>query len=119
MDKSYKISISEKSEVPQKHDSEIGQLTIDVHQTPDEIVIESMIAGINPDELRISANKDSVTIKGVRERKQKEERKNYLYQETYYGEFSRTVFLPEKVSAKNATAEYEDGALTIRLPKIK
>lgn len=95
-----------------------GQLTIDVYQTPEEIIVESPIAGVNPDELDISITSESVTVKGKRERERKVRDEDYFYQECYWGKFSRSVILPQEVDAERAEANIKNGVLTIRLPKI-
>lgn len=100
-------------------ESEEGQLTLDVFQDGDYIVIKSTIAGVKPEDLDVTVNNDMVTIKG--ERKQDEEvlESNYYYQELYWGPFSRSVILPAEVDADQAQAEMDNGILTIRLPKRK
>lgn len=95
-----------------------GQLTIDVYQTPEEIIVESPIAGVNPDELDISITSESVTVKGKRERERKVRDEDYFYQECYWGKFSRSVILPQEVDAERAEAGIKNGVLTIRLPKV-
>ncbi len=95
-----------------------GQLTIDVYQTPAEIIVESPIAGVAPDALDISITSETVTIKGKREREQHIRTEDYVYQECYWGKFSRSVVLPQEVDADNAEASIKNGVLTIRLPKI-
>lgn len=99
-------------------DSE-GQLTIDVYQTPAEIVIKSTIAGVNPDDLDITITNDMVTIKGRREKDETIASGDYYYQECYWGAFSRSVILPVDVEAEKADASMKNGILTIRLPKIE
>ena len=96
-----------------------GQLTIDVYQTDKEIVIQSAIAGIEPENLDITIENDLVIIKGNRERKFVEEKKNYFYQECYWGRFSREIILPAEVDSSRAKATMEKGVLTIRIPKIE
>lgn len=95
-----------------------GQLTIDVYQTPAEIVVESPIAGVNPDDLDISITNEGVTIRGKRERIERVREEDYFYQECYWGRFSRSVVLPQEVDAENAEATIKNGVLVIRLPKI-
>ena len=95
-----------------------GQLTIDVYQTPSEIVVESPIAGVNSDDLDISISSESVTIRGKREHEEKVKDDDYFYQECYWGKFSRSVTLPQEVDAENAEASIKNGVLTIRLPKL-
>lgn len=96
-----------------------GQLTIDVYQTDKEIVIQSAIAGIEPEDLDITIENDLVIIRGNRERKFTEEKKNYFYQECYWGRFSREIILPAEVDSSRAKATMEKGVLTIRIPKIE
>lgn len=97
-------------------DSE-GQLTIDVYQTDNEIVIKSTIAGVKPEDLDVSINNDMVTIRGDRRNDEVVEGENYYYQECYWGTFSRSVILPVEVIADKAEAQMKNGILTIRLPK--
>jgi len=96
-----------------------GQLTIDVYQTPSDIVIKSTIAGVNPDDLDISITNDMVTIKGKREKDTEVTEGDYYYQECYWGSFSRSIILPVDVEAERAEASLKNGILSIRLPKIE
>jgi len=96
---------------------EEGQLTLDVFQTPTEIIIKSTIAGVKPEDLDISINNDMVTIRGLREKEEEISQKDYYYQELYWGSFSRSVILPVEVDADEAQASMKNGILTIRLPK--
>jgi HSP20 family protein len=96
-----------------------GQLTVDVYQTNGEIVIQTAIAGVKPEELDISIENDMVTIRGARERAFEKEEKNYFYQECYWGRFSREIILPAEVDGPRAEATMKEGILTIRIPKIE
>ena len=95
-----------------------GQLTIDVFQTEDDVVIQSTIAGVSDKDLDISVTNDMVTIKGTRTPEQKVRSSDYYYQELYWGAFSRSIILPVDVDADNAKASMKNGILTIRLPKL-
>lgn len=94
-----------------------GQLTIDVYQTENDIVIKSTIAGVKPEDLDVSINNDMVTVKGERKNEEVVENGNYYYQECYWGSFSRSVLLPVDVIPEKADASLKNGILTIRLPK--
>jgi len=94
-----------------------GQLTIDVYQTENDIVIKSTIAGVKPEDLDVSINNDMVTVKGERKNEEIVENGNYYYQECYWGGFSRSVLLPVDVIPEKADAALKNGILTIRLPK--
>ncbi len=95
-----------------------GQLTIDVFQTEDDVIIQSTIAGVSDKDLDISVTNDMVTIKGTRMPEQKVRPSDYYYQELYWGAFSRSIILPVDVDADNAKASMKNGILTIRLPKL-
>jgi HSP20 family molecular chaperone IbpA len=95
-----------------------GQLTIDVYQNPNEIVVESTIAGVDPENLDVNITPDSVTIRGKREKERKIADEDYFYQECYWGKFSRSVILPQEVNADESEATLKNGVLTIRMPKI-
>ena len=99
--------------------TENGILTLDVFQKDNEIVIKSAIAGVGGKDLDISITNDSVTIEGTRKEEEKEEDKNYFYQELNWGSFSRKVILPEEVNPDAAKATLKNGILTITLPKAK
>lgn len=95
-----------------------GQLTIDVYQTPTEIIVESAVAGVEPDDLDINVTSDSITVKGRRHREAEVKEENYFYQECYWGKFSRSVILPQEVDADAAYASFKNGILTVHLPKL-
>ncbi len=94
-----------------------GQLTIDVYQTDDDIVIKSTIAGVKPEDLDVNINNDMVTVRGERKQDEDIDPENYYYQECYWGPFSRSVILPVEIIADKAEATMKNGILTLRLPK--
>lgn len=94
-----------------------GQLSVDVYQTEKEIIVKSTIAGVKPEDLKISLHHDMLSIKGFRHLDKKINPKNHLYQECYWGPFSRSIILPFNVDNKNINAEIENGLLTITLIK--
>lgn len=95
-----------------------GQLTVDVYQTPEEIVIKTMVAGVKPDDLDVSITRDMVTIKGKREELRTTNEEDYFHKELYWGAFSRAVLLPNEIEPEEATATEKHGLLVITLPKI-
>lgn len=94
-----------------------GQLAIDVFQTEKKIIVKSTIAGVRPEDLKISLHHDLLTIKGHRQIKEEIKDEDYLYQECYWGSFSRSIILPSEVDNKRVEAELENGVLTITLYK--
>jgi HSP20 family protein len=102
-----------------KEDFEEGQLSIDVYETEKNIIIKSTIAGVKPEDLDITIDNDMLTIRGHRHDEEEEKDRNYLYQECYWGSFSRSVILPVEVDAKKIDAALENGVLTVTLKKVK
>lgn len=94
-----------------------GQLTVDVFQDDTNIVIQSTIAGVSPDDLDVSITNDMVTIRGERRRSYDVDSEDYFYQECYWGTFSRSIILPVEIDADRAEAKIKNGILTIRIPK--
>lgn len=100
------------------HNDEDGQLIIDCYKTPHSFVIQAVVAGVKQDDLDVAISRDMVTIRGKRSRSNSMSSGDYLYQELYWGSFSRSVALPEEVDVDNSEAVLKSGVLTITLPKI-
>jgi HSP20 family protein len=98
-------------------DEQEGQLTVDVYQTPEFIVVKSTIAGVKPDDLDVSITNDMVTIRGTRRHDEEVTEEDYFYRECYWGSFSRSIILPVDIVSEKADASLKDGILTIRIPK--
>ena len=90
---------------------------IDMYQTDNEVVVKAALPGIKADEVQINVNNDVLTIRG--ETKHEEEQKNQAWhiRERGWGAFERSVMLPTGVVADRANADFENGILTITLPK--
>jgi HSP20 family protein len=95
-----------------------GELTVDVYQTSDDIIVKTMIAGVKPDDIEVNITRDMVTIKGKRSEDDDASSQDYFHRELYWGSFSRTIMLPEEIEVEDAEAIEKHGLLTIRLPKI-
>jgi HSP20 family protein len=102
----------------EEEDDADGQLAVDVYQTPEEIVVRSVVAGIDPNDLHISISRDMVIIKGAREDTSECAEDDFFHKELYWGSFSRTVLLPAEIEVDEGVAKANNGLLTIRLPKI-
>lgn len=97
---------------------EDAQLSIDVYQTPGEIILQTMVPGVRPEDLSIEIGRDIVTITGRREENRAITDDNYFVRELYWGAFSRTVTLPQEIDPEGAQAVEKHGLLLIKLPKI-
>ena len=95
-----------------------GELSVDVHQNEDEVIIKTMVAGVNPNNIEVNVTRDMVTIRGERQNEHEVRGDDYFHRELYWGAFSRTIMLPCEIEAEETTAKAENGLLTITLPKI-
>ena len=95
-----------------------AELTVDVFQTPDTIVIKAMVAGVDPDDLDVSITRDLITIRGKRKEERAVRDEDFFVRELYWGSFSRTITLPEEIDVDNAEAVEKHGLLILKLPKV-
>lgn len=100
-----------------KLDEETPGLAIDMYESDNELVIQSMIAGITPENLHISVTRDTVTLGGRRTAHDVPD-EHYVTRELYWGEFSRIIELPFPIDTDGAEAVEKYGLLIIRLPKL-
>ena len=94
-----------------------GQLTVDVYQTPSDIIVESAIAGVDPEDIDVNVTADSISIRGARKREKTVREEDYIYQECYWGKFGRSIILPQEVDPDGANVKFKNGILTVTLPK--
>ncbi len=104
--------------IEEEEEDKDGELTVDVYQTADMIVVKAMIAGVYPEDLDISITRDLITIRGVREEERSAKEDDYFIRELYWGSFSRTITLPEEIDVDEAEAVEKHGLLILKLPKL-
>jgi HSP20 family protein len=95
----------------------MGTPAIDMYQTDNDVVVKASIPGIKAEEVQINVTGDVLTLKG--EIKQEEERTDRAWhiREQRFGSFERSIALPTEVKSDKAEAVFENGILTITLPK--
>jgi HSP20 family protein len=116
-DEEEELEVEEKSDWINNAPEE-GELTVDVYQNPNEIIIKSMVAGVKPEDLDVSITRDMVTIKGKRETERTVADDDYFHRELYWGSFSRNIVLPQEIDVDGAEAIEKHGLLILRLPKL-
>lgn len=92
---------------------------VDMYQTDDEIVVKAALPGIKADEVQINVTGELLTLKGEVKHEEEKEEKAWHIREQRYGSFERAIALPTDVVADKAKADFEDGILTITLPKAE
>jgi HSP20 family protein len=94
-----------------------GGFPIDVYQDKDNLVVKAALPGVKPEEVDITVADNILTISGEHREEQETNEEDYLYRESYYGTFSRSLALPIKVKGDKAEAAFEEGVLTLTMPK--
>ncbi len=96
-----------------------GSLPLDVYQTDNEVIVKASLPGFKPEEVDISITGDTLSIKGEHKEESETKKEDYLLKERRYGSFSRTVTLPVEIQSEKAEAVFENGVLTLTLPKAE
>lgn len=92
---------------------------VDVYQDKDNVIVETPLAGIDPDKVDITIENDVMTISGSTEEKKEVKREDYYRKEVREGRFSRSIILPMSVKAEKAEATSDKGMLKIVIPKAE
>lgn len=101
-----------------EEENEEAELAVDVYKTPTEIIVQTMVAGVKPEDLEISIGRDMLTIVGKREEYRTIDEGNYFTKELYWGKFSRTISLPQEIEPEKVEATEKHGLLTIKMQKV-
>jgi HSP20 family protein len=92
---------------------------VDMYQTDDEVVVKVALPGFKADEVQINVTGDVLSLRGDLKREQEEKDKAWHIREHRWSSFERSVALPTQVKADGANADFENGILTITLPKAE
>jgi HSP20 family protein len=106
---------------PSFTDGGFGEMApaLDVRDAGDAYVVETELPGVNPDDVEVLIEGRTLTIKGRFAEDREEDSGNYLLRERRRGQFMRAVALPGMVEVDQVKSKFEDGELTITLPKAE
>lgn len=92
---------------------------LDVYEQKDDLIVKAEIPGLTKDEIDISLEGNTLTIKGEKKKEEEIKEEDYYRCERMFGAFSRSVELPVEVQADKVNASFKNGVLEIRLPKTE
>ncbi|NMB95883.1 MAG: Hsp20/alpha crystallin family protein [Clostridiaceae bacterium] len=92
---------------------------VDVYQTENDVIVKAEIPGVSKEDLNIYIDENSIRLSGQAKKDTEFKDENVYRSERYYGSFSRTIPLPAEVKTEQAKAEYEDGILSIIVPRTE
>ena len=111
--------LNESRNLPVASEDTIWMLPLDVSETEDAFIVKASIPGVNPDDIDISLADNVLTIKAeIKDEKEIEDAKYHL-KERRFGVYSRAITLPTAVDADKVEAVYENGVLTLTIPKAE
>jgi len=90
---------------------------VDIYENGDNLVLKAELAGINPDDVEIRVENNTLYLKGKRKFEKEVKEQNYHRVERSYGTFARSFSLPNSVDADKVAANFKDGVLTLTMPK--
>ncbi|MDI6644263.1 MAG: Hsp20/alpha crystallin family protein [Methanobacteriaceae archaeon] len=93
--------------------------SMDVMETEESIIIKTDLPGVNKDDININLTEDSIDIKAKFEEESEVSDANFIKKERKYGEAQRSMVLPSKIKVKEASAKFDNGILTVELPKVE
>ncbi len=96
-----------------------GMPAIDMYQTDDDVIVKATVPGMKPEDIQISVTGDTLTLKGETQEETDNKEKAYHIRERRWGSFERTITLPTAVRSDKAQADFENGVLSIKLPKAE
>jgi HSP20 family protein len=94
-----------------------AELAVDMYETTDQVVVKTALPGVNPNDVEITVTGDTLTIRGESKEETESKEENYLRRERRMGSFSRSVSLPNGLQTEKAEATFENGMLTLKIPK--
>ena len=111
--------IIQQTTVPSPHKQvEEKQLSVDVYQTENTLVVLAPIAGAKLSDISITITDDVLTIRGQRSNGEANIHPNAYYaQECFWGTFSRSIILPKNLKTDEINASFKNGILKIEIPK--
>ena len=92
---------------------------IDLYQTDDEVVVKAALPGLKADDVQITVANDVLTLRGEVKWENAHKEAIYHIREQRYGSFERSIALPIDVQTDKAQADFQNGVLTITLPKAE
>lgn len=93
---------------------------IDIQETDNKVEVKAEVPGINEEDVNVEVSDNTLTISGERkEEKEEKGEEGYYRRESFRGTFRRTVALPTDVAGDKAEATYDNGVLTVSLPKTE
>lgn len=94
-----------------------SEMALDVYETKDDVVVKAALPGVKPEDVDITITGDTLNIKGEMKEETESNDQEFIRRERRYGTFARSVTLPSGLQTDKADAKFDNGVLTLKLPK--
>ena len=94
-----------------------GEVVLDVYKDGENLVVRAAVPGVKPEEVDVTIIEDTLTIAGEAKSEMEVREEDYLHREYRSGSFRRAVALPHGLDATKADASYDNGILTVTIPR--
>lgn len=98
--------------------SEAG-VALDMYEEGNNVIVKADVPGFKSEEVKVDVTGDVLTIRGESKQEMEEKKQGYYMKERRYGTFSRSVALPPGVDKDRVDATFDDGVLTVTIPKTE
>ena len=102
-----------------RHWAHGGRVDVDLYQDADNLRVRAAIPGVNPEDMDVTISEHTLTIHGESKLEKEVKEEDYLHRERQSGAVRRVVALPRGLNAEKAEATYENGILTVTIPKTE
>ena len=96
-----------------------ANLAINMYETKNEVVVKAALPGVKPEEVEVMITGNTLTISGESKEENEVKEKDYMRKERQFASFTRSVTLPDGLKADQADASFENGVLTLKVPKTE
>jgi len=117
MDRLFDDAFTRPFSIVREGGSNLASPAVDMYQTDDEVIVKAALPGIKPEEVQINVTGDILTIKGEVKHEDEKKDKSWHIREHRWSSFERSIMLPSGVISDKAKADFDNGILTITLPK--
>ena len=94
-----------------------GEPKVDIMQTDKDVLVMADVPGVKKEDMHVTVTEDTITFQGEAKSYTETKKEDFFHSERFYGCYSRTLPLPSIVDSTKATAKFEDGVLTVTIPK--
>jgi HSP20 family protein len=92
---------------------------VDIHETDEALIVKAELPGFSKDDIHIDLHNNRLTLRGERKHETEVKEEQYHRRERAYGSFQRSFQLPTTIDQDKVTANFQNGILELRLPKIE